>query len=168
MNVFVWLPLNQQQVCQLGTQFRLRDGVVTIQYKGGRTDRWPKRARGGQATWTVRVPAVPPGPDGRAALTEQLGYERIRCNLAESSVADMHLRDLHASLDDLVLMYGDHVGHPGVRAIVAADDERLTSDDVLLVPGAAAALFIVATTLLGQGDRIVVARPNYEIGRAHV
>ena len=31
----------------------------------------------------------------------------------------------------------------------------------MLVPGAAAALFIVATTILGRGDRIVVARPNY-------
>ena len=29
------------------------------------------------------------------------------------------------------------------------------------MPGAAAALFIVATTLLGPGSQIVVARPNY-------
>ena len=92
---------------------------------------------------------------------EQLGYERIRCNLAESSVADMRLRDLGVALDDLVLAYGDHVGHPGLRALVAADDPMLTADDVLLVPGAAAALFIIATTLLGPGDRVVVARPNY-------
>jgi len=37
----------------------------------------------------------------------------------------------------------------------------LDQDDVLLTPGAAAALFLVATTLLGPGDHIVVARPNY-------
>ena len=43
---------------------------------------------------------------------EQLGYERIRSNLAESSVADMRLRDLGVALDELVLMYGDHAGHP--------------------------------------------------------
>ena len=92
---------------------------------------------------------------------EQLGYERIRNNLAESSVADMRLRDLDVALDGLVLMYGDHAGHAGLRALVASDGDGLTADDVLLVPGAAAALFIVATTLLGPGDRIVVARPNY-------
>ncbi len=91
---------------------------------------------------------------------EQLGYERIRCNLAESSVADMALRDLDVALDDLVLMYGDHVGHPGLRALVAGDGAGLTPDDVLLTPGAAAALFIVATTLLRPGDHVVVARPK--------
>ena len=55
---------------------------------------------------------------------EQLGYERIRSNLAESSVADMRLRDLGVALDELVLMYGDHAGHPGLRALVAADGDR--------------------------------------------
>ena len=79
---------------------------------------------------------------------EQLGYEAIRSNLAESSVADMRLRDLSVALDELVLMYGDHAGHPGLRALVAADDDGLTANDVLLVAGAAAALFIVATTML--------------------
>ena len=73
----------------------------------------------------------------------------------------MRLRDLGVALDELVLMYGDHAGHPGLRALVAADGDGLTGDDVLLVPGAAAALFIVATTLLGPGSRVVVARPNY-------
>ncbi|HVQ23457.1 MAG TPA: aminotransferase class I/II-fold pyridoxal phosphate-dependent enzyme, partial [Candidatus Saccharimonadia bacterium] len=92
---------------------------------------------------------------------EQIGYERIRSNLAESSVADMRLRDLGMALDELVLMYGDHAGHAGLRALIAADGEDLTGDDVLLVPGAAAALFIVATTLLGPGSHVVVARPNY-------
>jgi aspartate/methionine/tyrosine aminotransferase len=92
---------------------------------------------------------------------EQLGYGRIRNNLAESSVADMTLRELGVSLDDLVLQYGDHAGHPGLRALVAADGQGLDPADVLLTPGAAAALFIVATTLLQRGDRVVVARPNY-------
>ena len=92
---------------------------------------------------------------------EQLGYGRIRCNLAESSVADVRLRDLQVALDDLVLMYGDHLGHPAMRALIAADHPGLAASDVLLVPGAAAALFIVATTLLAPGDRVVVARPNY-------
>ena len=113
---------------------------------------------------------------------EQLGYERIRCNLAESSVADAVLGDLGLELDlgSLVLQYGDHLGHPGLRAAIAADAwwdgaadasgarpavgqsaGPLGRGDVLLTPGAAAALFLVATTLLGPGDHIVVARPNY-------
>jgi aspartate/methionine/tyrosine aminotransferase len=96
-----------------------------------------------------------------AESPEQFGYERIRSNLAESSVADTPLRELGVALDDLVLMYGDHVGRPALRAAIAAPAPRLTADDVLVTPGAAAALFIVHTTLLGPGDELVVVRPNY-------
>ena len=96
-----------------------------------------------------------------AESPEQLGYARIRSNLAESSVADTPLRDLAVELDDLVLTYGDHVGRPGLRAAIAAPAPRLGADDVLVTPGAAAALFIVHTTLLGPGDELVVVRPNY-------
>ena len=85
----------------------------------------------------------------------------IRFNLAESSVADTPLRDLGVSLDDLVLMYGDHLGRPGLRAAIAAGGDGLTADDVLVTPGAATALFIIATTLLRTGDHLVVACPNY-------
>ncbi len=92
---------------------------------------------------------------------EALGYERIRYNLAESSVSDLRLRDLSVALDDLVLQYGDHQGHPGLRALVAADGPGLRPEDVLLTPGAAGALFIVATCLLAPGDHLVVTRPNY-------
>lgn len=92
---------------------------------------------------------------------EALGYDRIRYNLAESSVSDVRLRDLSVALDDLVLQYGDHLGHPGLRALVAADGPGLRADDVLLTPGAAGALFIVATCLLSAGDHLVVTRPNY-------
>jgi len=58
---------------------------------------------------------------------EQFGYERIRCNLAESSIADVTLRDLGVGLDDLVLQYGDHAGHPAMREIVAAGREGLAN-----------------------------------------
>jgi len=52
-----------------------------------------------------------------AESPEQFGYERIRYNLAESSVADTQLRDLGVDLEDLVLNYGDHVGRPGLAAL---------------------------------------------------
>jgi aspartate/methionine/tyrosine aminotransferase len=96
-----------------------------------------------------------------AESPEQFGYDRIRHNLAESSVADTPLRELGVALDDLVLLYGDHLGRPGLRAAIAADGAGLSPDDVLVTPGAAAALFIVATSLLKPGDHLVVARPNY-------
>ncbi len=92
---------------------------------------------------------------------EQLGYGRIRCNLAESSVSDARLADLGADLGGLVLQYGDHLGLPELRAAIASDGPGIEPDDVLVTPGAAAALFIVATSLLEPGDGIVVARPNY-------
>jgi aspartate/methionine/tyrosine aminotransferase len=96
-----------------------------------------------------------------AESPEQFGYDRIRFNLAESSVADTPLRDLAVPLDDLVLMYGDHMGRPGLRAAIAATGAGVTPEDVLVTPGAAAALFIISTTLLQAGDHLIVARPNY-------
>src|SRR4029077_21210567 len=83
-----------------------------------------------------------------AESPEQFGYDRIRFNLAESSVADTPLRDLDVSLDELVLLYGDHLGRPGLRAAIAAGAVGIGPDDVLVTPGAAAALFIISTTLL--------------------
>jgi aspartate/methionine/tyrosine aminotransferase len=96
-----------------------------------------------------------------AESPEQFGYDRIRFNLAESSVADTPLRDLDVSLDDLVLLYGDHLGRPGLRAAIADGAAGVGPDDVLVTPGAAAALFIIATSLLTAGDHVIVARPNY-------
>lgn len=92
---------------------------------------------------------------------EQMGYENIKCNLTESSVTDMRLQDLGFHPDNLVLAYTDHAGKPQLREAIAAEGEGLTAADVLITPGAAAALFIAATSLLKEGDRVLVARPNY-------
>lgn len=96
---------------------------------------------------------------------EQLGYGTIRNNLAESSYSDTLLGDFLAGdagceLGDLLLCYGSHKGHKGLRALVA-NEGSLNGDDVLLTMGAAGALFIIATTLLEKGDEIVVVHPNY-------
>jgi len=96
-----------------------------------------------------------------AESPEELGYARLRANLAESSVADTPLRELGVELEELVLQYGDHRGRPGLRAAIAADAVGTGPDDVLVTAGAAAALFIVHSALLGPGDEIVVVRPNY-------
>ncbi|MCA9863051.1 MAG: pyridoxal phosphate-dependent aminotransferase [Thermomicrobiales bacterium] len=91
---------------------------------------------------------------------EQIGYEQVRYNLAESSMADRRLGDLGVHLDDLLLSYGDHRGEPGLREFVARDG-GVEPDHVLVSVGAAGALFTVATALLNAGDRLVVAHPNY-------
>ena len=99
---------------------------------------------------------------------EQMGYGSITCNLTESSVADatlsgLGLGDLGAHLAELTLAYGDHLGLPGLRDVVAADAGAgaVTPGSVLVTPGAAGALFIISTSLLQAGSHAVVAAPNY-------
>lgn len=93
---------------------------------------------------------------------EEIGYRTIRYNLAESSMPDRRLSDLGLTLDldGLLLQYGDHRGHPGLRAMLAAESGT-TPDQVILTPGAAGALFIVTTSLLDPAGHLVVLRPNY-------
>lgn len=94
---------------------------------------------------------------------EELGYDTIECNLAESSVADACLDDLDIELDvgSLLLAYGDHLGDPALRELIAAKGEGLGANDVIAAPGAAAALFCVNTAVLQPGDHAVIASPNY-------
>jgi aspartate/methionine/tyrosine aminotransferase len=108
---------------------------------------------------------------------EQIGYGMIRNNLAESSYTDTPLRDFQTGNDlgDLLLCYGSHKGHEGLRELIAHEGPAqvrehrlrgrevasLDKDDVLLTMGAAGALFIVATALLEKGDEMVVVHPNY-------
>jgi len=91
---------------------------------------------------------------------EELGYEQLKYNLTESSYTDFHFGDLGIVLEDLVLCYGDHAGHPQLRALLAGE-AGLAAQDLLLTVGAASALFIIATSLLKAGDELIVVRPNY-------
>jgi aspartate/methionine/tyrosine aminotransferase len=94
---------------------------------------------------------------------EQLGYDKIINNLSESSYTDAFFREIDPGIDlrSLVLAYGSHEGHEGLRELIVKDSERLKSKDVLLTIGAAGALFIIATSLLEKGDELVVVHPNY-------
>ncbi|KRB20879.1 MULTISPECIES: aminotransferase class I/II-fold pyridoxal phosphate-dependent enzyme [unclassified Mesorhizobium] len=92
---------------------------------------------------------------------EEYGYDRIRYNLSESSIADQKLSDIGLSLPDLTLFYGEHRGDKDLRALVAAQDAGISPDDVLVTAGAAGALFIISTSLLSTSDHLVVIRPNY-------
>jgi len=91
---------------------------------------------------------------------EGFGYDKLDCNLSESSFADQKLSDLGISVDNLLLSYSDHKGKIELRDLIARE-VAMTSEDVLITAGAAAALFVVATTFLKKGDHIVVAKPNY-------
>lgn len=91
---------------------------------------------------------------------EGFGYDKIDCNLSESSFTDQRLSDIGININDLVLLYGDHKGKPELRELLAAGI-NFTADDVLITSGAATALFIIATSLLDKDDHLVVARPNY-------
>jgi aspartate/methionine/tyrosine aminotransferase len=90
---------------------------------------------------------------------EQYGYNKIRCNLAESSVSDLEYADLKVNLEDVVLSYTDHRGNPSLREKIAQKDVH--EDDILVTAGAAAALFIAATSLLKPDDHAVILHPNY-------
>ncbi|MBS1978822.1 MAG: pyridoxal phosphate-dependent aminotransferase [Bacteroidetes bacterium] len=91
---------------------------------------------------------------------EGFGYDKIDCNLSESSFTDQRLSDLGIDLGDQLLLYGDHKGKPALRELVAAE-AGLDAEDILITSGAATALFIVATSLLEKNGQLVVARPNY-------
>jgi aspartate/methionine/tyrosine aminotransferase len=91
---------------------------------------------------------------------EQMGYANLDCNLTESSFADARLSELDLDLSGLLLCYGDHLGKPELRQRIA-ESCGVGAGDVLVTPGAAAALFIVSTSLLRAGDRLLVVRPNY-------
>ena len=93
---------------------------------------------------------------------EEHGYGNIKYNLAESSTRDRVLAELGLELNPnkLILQYGDHRGHPGLRQLLA-DEAQSKPEQVLLTPGAAGALFIVATSLLTPKDHLVVLSPNY-------
>lgn len=91
---------------------------------------------------------------------EQMGYDSIKYNLTESSFRDARLSDLDIDLKSLLLCYGDHLGLKELREWIARE-EKVQPDDVCLTVGAASALFIVATSLLKKGDRLLVLRPNY-------
>lgn len=92
---------------------------------------------------------------------EELGYDKIACNLSESSITDAVLGDVAIRLQDLALPYVEHRGDRRLRETIAAQYTGVGPDDVLVTPGAAAALFIVHVVLLDKGDHLLVEHPNY-------
>jgi aspartate/methionine/tyrosine aminotransferase len=92
---------------------------------------------------------------------EQMGYSNVKYNLTESSISDVVFKNIKLNIEDLVLCYGDHLGKPELRTLIASESSNLNKENVLITTGAASALFIVATSLLEKEDHLVVLRPNY-------
>ncbi len=92
---------------------------------------------------------------------EEIGYDKIKYNLSESSITDRRLSDLGLNLDDLLLFYGDHSGIPELRTLIGEEHYSLGKENILLNMGACMSLFIVNATILSPGDNIVVITPNY-------
>lgn len=92
---------------------------------------------------------------------EQFGYGRIKNNLTETSARDRNIKDLEIVIDDLLLPYGDHLGDPRLRELIARQSGVSDADDVLVTAGAASALFLAGSSLLERGSHMVVVRPNY-------
>jgi aspartate/methionine/tyrosine aminotransferase len=92
---------------------------------------------------------------------EEIGYDNIEFNLAESSVTDLRFDDLNISLNDLKLEYIGHRGKKAFRELIVKDFSNLSAKNVLLTNGAAGALFIINTSLLNKEDHSIVVRPNY-------
>lgn len=91
---------------------------------------------------------------------EEYGYDKIKNNLSESSIADQSIGSLGLQIPDLTLLYNEHLGSSGLREAIVAGS-GLHKDDVLITTGAAGALFIIATSQLAKDDHLVVVRPNY-------
>ena len=93
---------------------------------------------------------------------EEIGYDSIRYNLTESSVADLCLADIGMLDANIKLAYTNHKGKPELRKLIAEQyNNNIKTDEVLLTCGAAAALFMVNTSLLTSNDHLIVMQPNY-------
>lgn len=93
---------------------------------------------------------------------EEMGYDKIKYNLSESSIADRHLSDLGLNLDDILLFYGDHSGIPELRDIITKKYyPGFNEQNILVCAGACMSLFIVNATILSPEDKILVVQPNY-------
>ncbi|GAB1204768.1 hypothetical protein APSETT445_003431 [Aspergillus pseudonomiae] len=92
---------------------------------------------------------------------EDYGYEKIKYNLSESSIADQTLRSLGLHIPNLKLLYNEHKGSTALRSLIVKDHDNLTHEDVLITAGAAGALFIISSSQLAPTDHLVVVRPNY-------
>ena len=92
---------------------------------------------------------------------------RVECNLSESGVYPVSLRELVADplvLEQLLstrLTYPQTDGLPDLRERIAVLYPGASPDNVLVTNGCAEANFNTLHTLAGPGDEVALMRPNY-------
>jgi len=92
---------------------------------------------------------------------------RVRCNLSESGVRPLSVRELLgddaalAALADTPLIYTQTNGTPELRARVAALYPGAAADDVQVTNGGSEANFVVTWRLVEPGDEVIVLVPAY-------
>lgn len=98
-----------------------------------------------------------------AESPEEIGYDTIEYNLAESSVTDLYINDICSSIDlgSILLQYGEHRGNLSLRKKVIEGQSEFIPNDVLITSSAATALFIIHISKLSQNNHLIVLRPNY-------
>lgn len=92
---------------------------------------------------------------------EELGYQNIHINLAESSAFEFNLKKLNLDITAIRPEYTDHRGHKNLRTLIAQSGNQLSMHEVLLTGGAIMAIYLVYSALLRRGDKIAVVFPNY-------
>jgi aspartate/methionine/tyrosine aminotransferase len=84
-----------------------------------------------------------------------------RFNLATSGLANLSLRDLSVSLDDLEITGTTGYGYePLIRAL--ADRYRVDPDSVITAAGTSFANHLAMAALINAGDEVLFERPAYE------
>jgi aspartate/methionine/tyrosine aminotransferase len=91
---------------------------------------------------------------------EEMGADIVKYNLTESSYTDQKFKDLGIDLSKVTFFYGPHRGPDELRELIAKNG-KCAKEDVLVTSGASAALFLIATSLVGEGDHVIVQHPNY-------
>ena len=91
----------------------------------------------------------------------EIGIDKIKYMLTESSVPDSNINDFDVDLNDIILGYGDQTGKIELRELLAKEYQNVPPDNILVTVGACMGLFIVNAFLLDREDHVVVQHPNY-------
>lgn len=85
----------------------------------------------------------------------------IDYDIGESAVKTLSVRDVAVDLEKVLLRYGHHTGHPGLREVIAEQYPGLSADHIIVTTGASEANFVIVAALVKPGDHVIVEHPNY-------
>jgi aspartate/methionine/tyrosine aminotransferase len=85
---------------------------------------------------------------------------QARFNLAPSGLADLSLRDLRVSLDDLAITGGGYGYGPLKRALAAR--YQVDTDAIVTAAGTSFANHLAMAALVNPGDEVLIEHPAYE------